>query len=123
MQAAAGSIDEAVAEEHKSNSFKLFEKKCCQAHKILRQNGDQLIMLFQIMLSAGMPELNHEDNIKKMVERLHLEMTDREASKHFKIQIWRAMNTFSRRIDNTFHNVKHKKEKKPEKKKKEEKKE
>jgi phosphatidylinositol kinase/protein kinase (PI-3 family) len=87
LQAAAGSMDDGVAEELKTKNFKKFELHCCKAYEILRLNADQLVTLFQIMLSAGMPELNHDENIQKMVERLHLKMTEREASKHFKVEI------------------------------------
>lgn len=87
LQAAAGDINEGVAEETKTHNFKKYESHCCRAYEILRLNADQLVTLFQIMLSAGMPELNHDHDINKLVERLHLEMTEREASKHLKTEI------------------------------------
>ena len=58
------------------------------------------------MLSAGMPELNKEKDIEFLVERLHFELTEQEASKLFKKEIIKAMNNNMRRIDNVFHNIK-----------------
>jgi phosphatidylinositol-4,5-bisphosphate 3-kinase len=50
-------------ESLKSRSFREFEDKCCQAYNILRREGHQLINMFLIMLSAGMPELKRDDDI------------------------------------------------------------
>lgn len=40
LQAAAGSVDEGVAEELKTKNFKKFEQHCCKAYEILRLNAD-----------------------------------------------------------------------------------
>ena len=58
------------------------------------------------MLSAGMPELNKEKDIEFLVERLHFELTEQEASKLFKKEIIKAMNNRMRRFDNVAHNIK-----------------
>lgn len=46
LQAAAGSMDDGVAEELKTKNFKKFELHCCKAYEILRLNADQLVTLF-----------------------------------------------------------------------------
>ena len=58
------------------------------------------------MLSAGMPELNKEKDIEFLVDRLHFELTEQEASKLFKKEIIKAMNNKMRRFDNVAHNIK-----------------
>jgi hypothetical protein len=58
------------------------------------------------MLSAGMPELSKESHLEYLVDKLNLQMTDQEASKHFKKEVARAQRTFSRRLDNFAHNIK-----------------
>ncbi len=58
------------------------------------------------MLSAGMPELNKEKDIEFLVERLHFDLTEQEASKLFKKEIIKAMNNRMRRFDNVAHNIK-----------------
>jgi len=95
-------IDDAL----KSRSFKEFEDKCCQAYNILRKEGHQLINMFLIMLSAGMPELKRDDDIQYMVNRLDLGISEQEASNKFKKEIQKAMQTYSRRFDNFIHNIK-----------------
>ena len=63
MDAAAGTTDESDFEEMKTQDFKDFEEYCCKAYNYLRDNSKQLINLFLIMLSAGMPELSHAQEI------------------------------------------------------------
>lgn len=76
---------------YKSKSFLRFEEDCCKAYNILRKEGDQLVNLFLLMLSAGMPELNHEKDIEFLVKKLNFGMTEQEASKLFKKEIINAI--------------------------------
>ena len=68
--------DSEIDESMKSKDFKLFEEKCCLAYNILRKEGHQLINMFLIMLSAGMPELKKDEDIQYMVNRLDLNISD-----------------------------------------------
>ena len=43
------------------------------------------------MLSAGMPELNHEKDIEFLVKKLNFGMTEQEANKLFKKEIINAI--------------------------------
>ena len=58
------------------------------------------------MLSAGMPELQNKEEIRRLEKKLNLRSSDREAEKIFIREIKEAMTTFSRRIDNMGHNYK-----------------
>ena len=58
------------------------------------------------MMSAGMPELNHEKDLEYLVKKLNFGQSEQEASKSFKKEIWRAMAATSRRLDNFAHNLK-----------------
>ena len=58
------------------------------------------------MLSAGMPELQKKDEIRKLEKKLNLKSSDREAEKIFIREIKEAMTTFTRRMDNMAHNYK-----------------
>jgi len=60
---------------------------CCQAYNILRSKGHQLINMFLIMLSAGMPELKEEDDLQYLVNRLDLNISEQEAANKFKKEI------------------------------------
>jgi len=89
-----------------SDQWFKFEEDCCTAYNIVRKEGKKLINLFLLMLSAGMPELNHEKDIDHMVQKLKLELSEQEASKDFKKKIQEAIHTTTRRIDNLAHNAK-----------------
>jgi phosphatidylinositol-4,5-bisphosphate 3-kinase len=71
----------------KSRSFRDFEEKCCQAYNILRKDGHQLINMFLIMLSAGMPELKQDQDVQFLVNRLDLGISEQEASNKIKKEI------------------------------------
>jgi phosphatidylinositol-4,5-bisphosphate 3-kinase len=71
----------------KSRSFLDFEEKCCTAYNILRKDGHQLINMFLIMLSAGMPELKQDQDVQFLVNRLDLGISEQEASNKFKKEI------------------------------------
>ena len=106
MQASAGAQDEINFEQGKTENFIKFETYCVKAFNYLRENSNQLINLFLIMLSAGMPELKTPKHIKHMQDKLLLQKSSREAEKEFKKQITIAMGTLMRRIDNLGHNYK-----------------
>ena len=106
MDAAAGTVEDSEFEETLTQDFKDFEDYCCKAYNLLRDNSKQLINLFLIMLSAGMPELSHKEEIENMEKALKLQLSAREAQKDFKDKIRIARKTFTRRVDNTFHNFK-----------------
>ena len=99
-------FEQKVPKRKLSKNFQLFEKLCCKAYNIIRKEGHRLINMFLIMLSAGMPELNKENDIKFIVNALKFDYTDQEASVHFRKEIHRAMHTWSRRFDNFIHNIK-----------------
>jgi phosphatidylinositol kinase/protein kinase (PI-3 family) len=65
-----------IDESMKSKNFRDFEEMCCQAYNILRSQGHQLINMFLIMLSAGMPELKEEDDLQYLVNRLDLNISE-----------------------------------------------
>lgn len=52
------SNEDTIDDDKKSWDFLEFEELCCLAYNILRKKGNELINLFLIMLSAGMPELS-----------------------------------------------------------------
>ena len=91
---------------YKSDLFIQFEKDCCEAYNIIRKEGHKLINLFLLMMSAGLPELNHEKDLDYLIKKLRLDKSEPAAAKDFKKEIYRAMNTKIRRWDNLAHNIK-----------------
>ena len=106
IEAAAGETTTINIEKNQTENFRLFQKSCCDAYNLLRHNSNKIINLFLIMLSAGMPELQKKEEIRKLQDKLNLKSSDREAEKIFIREIKEAMTTFSRRIDNAAHNYK-----------------
>ncbi len=62
-----------------------------------------------MMLSAGMPELQKASDIKYLVQKLNISLTDEEAKDVFRKEIERSRNDWFRRLDNLVHNIKHNK--------------
>jgi phosphatidylinositol kinase/protein kinase (PI-3 family) len=58
--------EQAEMDANKTKNFLHFENQCVKAYNILRRNSNKLINLFLIMLSAGMPELKKEEDIKEL---------------------------------------------------------
>ena len=106
MDAKNGEATTINIEKNQTENFRLFQKCCCDAYNLLRHNSNKIINLFLIMLSAGMPELQKKEEIRKLQDKLNLKSSDREAEKIFIREIKEAMTTFSRRVDNVAHNYK-----------------
>jgi len=90
-----------------SPTFKEFEDLCCNAFNVLRRNSTLLMALFQLMQSAGMPELTCEEDIYYLRDRLDLSKTEEEASTLFRKEMKSSHGDLYRRVDNTIHNFKH----------------
>jgi phosphatidylinositol-4,5-bisphosphate 3-kinase catalytic subunit alpha/beta/delta len=84
-----------------------FESMCVKAFNILRKHSNLLINLFVLMIPATMPELLQRDHVTYLKDHLHLELNDSEAADKFMKEIQQCLSTFSRQLDNFFHNVKH----------------
>ena len=80
----------------------------------MRKEGFKLINMFLLMMSAGMPELNTEQDIEYMVKKLQFEKSEQEAAKNFRKELQErnlkcyeyVLNTWFRRWDNLAHNFK-----------------
>jgi hypothetical protein len=55
-----------------------------------------------------MPELLQRQDIEYLREMLSLELTEEQANEKFIKEIKNSLNSFSRRVDNWLHNLKHK---------------
>ncbi len=84
-----------------------FEALCVKAFNILRKRSNLLIHLFTLMIPAAMPELQHRHNVEYLQAHLHLDLNDEEAADRFMKEIAACLKTWSRQVDNLFHNMKH----------------
>ena len=85
-----------------------FEEQCCRAFNILRRRNSLLLNLFTLMLPASMPDLLVRSDVQYSVDMLSLDLTDDEANEKFIDELDKSLSNISRRLDNLFHNVKHK---------------
>ena len=86
--------------------YKLFCDTCARAFNILRQHSRTLIVLFQLMIPAGIPELTRDTDIEYMMDKLHLKLTDEQAGKLIRKEIKKCLNDYYRIFDNWVHNIK-----------------
>ncbi|MES1910793.1 MAG: hypothetical protein MHM6MM_003325 [Cercozoa sp. M6MM] len=94
--------------DYKSHpDFQLFQRLCFDSFNILRKHGTDLINLFLLMISAGMPELLKASDVLYMRQQLMLEKSDKHATNAFKKEIARALGNTFRLFDNWVHNKKH----------------
>eukprot|EP00475_Leptophrys_vorax_P037150 TRINITY_DN636_c0_g1_i1.p1 TRINITY_DN636_c0_g1~~TRINITY_DN636_c0_g1_i1.p1 ORF type:complete len:1055 (+),score=263.00 TRINITY_DN636_c0_g1_i1:97-3261(+) len=91
----------------KSDTYREFEKLCCDAFNVLRKYSPLLMNLFQLMQCAGMPELTSEEDIDYLRERLCLEDNEEGAAKKFQKEMVHSHSDIYRRVDNAIHNAKH----------------
>ncbi|XP_068136641.1 phosphatidylinositol 4,5-bisphosphate 3-kinase catalytic subunit beta isoform isoform X2 [Hyperolius riggenbachi] len=67
-----------------TEKFERFRQYCENAYLILRRNGNLIISLFALMLTAGLPELSSVKDIQYVKDSLALGKTEDEALKQFK---------------------------------------
>lgn len=90
-----------------SDGFETFTNYCTRAYNLVRKNGWRIITLFQLMISAGIPELSTHEDINYLVDQLALHLTEIEANNLFKKQINSALNNTFRKFDALIHDAKH----------------
>ncbi|GMH94167.1 hypothetical protein TrST_g4028 [Triparma strigata] len=93
----------AVLDGFKSPTFHRFEDLCCECLLILRKHAGLLITLFSLMISCGIPELTHEDDINYLKERLMLDLNEDQVKKEFKKIITTSMKTKTTRVNDAIH--------------------
>ena len=79
--------------------FREFQETCGRALNIMRTQRDLLICLFRLMISCGIPELEQEEDILYLENKLMLGLTNAEAKEEFKKEITMSMNTRTTRLN------------------------
>ena len=90
-----------------SSLFKDFEKLCTKAYNELRKHSNLLITLFSLMLSCGIPELEVEDDIGWLRDKLMIGQDDETAGKVFTAKIHESLNTKTQQLNDIAHLIKH----------------
>ncbi|KAF4322171.1 hypothetical protein G195_003526 [Phytophthora kernoviae 00238/432] len=87
--------------------FGTFSDIACIAYNVLRQHMHLLVSLLLLMVPADMPELTGRDDINYIVATLKPEQSEEQANASLKQTINNCLGSWSRRIDNTIHNLVH----------------
>lgn len=81
-----------------------FENFCCDAYNAVRDKAPSFVVLFMLMLPAGLPELYDPAHIAYMIDQLALDLSPARAADKFRNDIKNAHRDIWRRVDNYFHN-------------------
>ncbi|GAB6031821.1 hypothetical protein CHUAL_010223 [Chamberlinius hualienensis] len=93
-------------QSQKSQEFSRFQSYCENAFKILRRKGSLFISLLAMMLSTGIPELTCEKDLSYLRETLVLDLSEKEALKHFQSKFDEALrNSWKTSVNWLAHNI------------------
>jgi phosphatidylinositol kinase/protein kinase (PI-3 family) len=92
-----------------TETFKFFEQTCSNAYNIIRKHARLFIVLFQMMLSTGIPELQKPEDIFYLRDAFSLDLKDEDAANKFVDLIQVALNTTTTLINDTVHIMVHNK--------------
>eukprot|EP00924_Labyrinthula_sp_SR-Ha-C_P004889 augustus_masked-scaffold_1-processed-gene-15.9-mRNA-1 protein AED:0.15 eAED:0.19 QI:0/-1/0/1/-1/1/1/0/954 len=86
-----------------------FEETCLSAFRVLRdpKNTKSLIMLFYLMLSSRIPELEKQSDLRWLDRKLCPELNSSEADQHFRSLINEAARSATTQFNHFTHIVKH----------------
>ena len=91
----------------KGAAFKEFQSLSCQAYNVLRRNGSRLIILFALMLSTGIPELQKKEDIMYLQKALNLGKSNEDANGIFLKLINESLDSLATKLNNMFHLMAH----------------
>ena len=90
-----------------SQLYHEFVQTCGEALNVIREKASLLISLFRLMISCGIPELEREEDIIYLRDKLMLEKTNEEAAQAFAIEIVKSAATKTTRLNDAAHIFKH----------------
>ncbi|EGG20817.1 hypothetical protein DFA_00682 [Cavenderia fasciculata] len=83
--------------------YKHFEELCGRAYNIIRKKAHIFLNLFLMMVSTGMPELNHQDDILYLRDSLALELTSDQAYEKFSQMIEQSLGSKTTGVNFAVH--------------------
>ena len=90
-----------------ADQFPQFESLARDAYIILRKHANLLITMFSLMVSSGMPELQTDEDIFWLRDKLQLDVAEDAAGEHFKQKIEEAYKNKRVRLNDVAHLLKH----------------
>uniref|UniRef100_A0A8C8SSG1 Phosphatidylinositol-4-phosphate 3-kinase catalytic subunit type 2 gamma n=1 Tax=Pelusios castaneus TaxID=367368 RepID=A0A8C8SSG1_9SAUR len=83
--------------------FQEFVELCCRAYNIVRKHSQLLLNLLEMMLHAGLPELNSIQDLKYVYDNLRPQDSDLQATSHFTRKIKESLECFPVKLNNLIH--------------------
>jgi len=96
-------MKEAMGEQY----YVLFEQYCCQAFTCFRENAKLILNLLSLMVDAGLKDLSGDTDaiLKKVEEKLRLELPTELAEKFFIGLIQTSLNSLAPKVLEKFHQI------------------
>uniref|UniRef100_A0A8B9PQ24 Phosphatidylinositol 3-kinase C2 domain-containing subunit gamma n=1 Tax=Apteryx owenii TaxID=8824 RepID=A0A8B9PQ24_APTOW len=85
--------------------FQEFVELCCRAYNIVRKHSQLLLNLLEMMLHAGLPELNSIQDLKYVYDNLRPQDSDLQATSYFTRKIKESLECFPVRLNNLIHTL------------------
>ncbi|NXV12809.1 P3C2G kinase, partial [Cepphus grylle] len=85
--------------------FQEFVELCCQAYNIIRKHSQLLLNLLEMMLHAGLPELNSIQDLKYVYDNLRPQDSDLQATSYFTRKIKESLECFPVKLNNLIHTL------------------
>ncbi|TRZ15736.1 hypothetical protein HGM15179_011375, partial [Zosterops borbonicus] len=85
--------------------FQEFVELCCRAYNIVRKHSQLLLNLLEMMLHAGLPELNSVQDLKYVYDNLRTQDSDLQATSYFTRKIKESLECFPVKLNNLIHTL------------------
>ncbi|NXJ82865.1 P3C2G kinase, partial [Trogon melanurus] len=85
--------------------FQAFVELCCRAYNTVRKHSKLLLNLLEMMLHAGLPELNSIQDLKYVYDNLRPQDSDLQATSYFTRKIKESLECFPVKLNNLIHTL------------------
>jgi phosphatidylinositol-4,5-bisphosphate 3-kinase len=91
----------------RADQFDTFVELCCDVYNVLRRHSSLLVSLFSLAIPCNLPELQSEEDVVWIHEKLLVGKSDEEAAAHFRSELDLSLNTRGTRINDAVHMIAH----------------